>query len=169
MTIKFGVRFQSVRVGVRSLWRDLRAGELRLLMVAVTLAVGALTAVGFFADRIQSGLSRDARQLLGGDAVLASDQPTPPAVLAQAQAMGLKAVTSIGFPTMARADDAQGAASRLVALKAVEGDYPSLTTVTRGRVGLAGPLCNLGIGRTGRVYVVAAGVAWHAGQVKATT
>lgn len=51
----------------------------------------------------------------------------------------------------------------------VEGDYPSLTTVTRGRVGLAGPLCNLGIGRTGRVYVVAAGVAWHAGQVKATT
>jgi len=124
MTIKFGVRFQSVRVGVRSLWRDLRAGELRLLMVAVTLAVGALTAVGFFADRIQSGLSRDARQLLGGDAVLASDQPTPPAVLAQAQAMGLKAVTSIGFPTMARADDAQGAASRLVALKAVEGDYP---------------------------------------------
>ena len=83
MTIKFGVRFQSVRVGVRSLWRDLRAGELRLLMVAVTLAVGALTAVGFFADRIQSGLSRDARQLLGGDAVLASDQPTPPAVLAR--------------------------------------------------------------------------------------
>ena len=51
----------------------------------------------------------------------------------------------------------------------VEGDYPSLTTVTRGRVGLAGPLANLGIGRTGRVFVIAAGVAWHAGQVKATT
>ena len=51
----------------------------------------------------------------------------------------------------------------------VEGDYPSLTTVTRGRVGLAGPLANLGIGRTGRVFVIAAGVAWHAGQVKAVT
>lgn len=51
----------------------------------------------------------------------------------------------------------------------VEGDYPSLNTVAKGRVGLAGPLANLGIGRTGRVFVVAAGVAWHAGQVKSVT
>ena len=47
----------------RSLWRDLRAGDLRLLIVAVALAVAALTAVGFFADRIKGGLQRDARQL----------------------------------------------------------------------------------------------------------
>ena len=46
-----------VSLGLRSLWRDLRAGELRLLIVAVTLAVAALTAVGFFADRIK-GASR---------------------------------------------------------------------------------------------------------------
>ena len=45
-------------LGWRSLWRDLRSGELRLLMVAVTLAVAALTAVGFFADRLQGGLPR---------------------------------------------------------------------------------------------------------------
>jgi predicted lysophospholipase L1 biosynthesis ABC-type transport system permease subunit len=35
-------------------WRDFRAGELRLLMVAVMLAVAALTAVGFFADRLEA-------------------------------------------------------------------------------------------------------------------
>ena len=34
------------------------------------LAVAALTAVGFFADRINGGLARDARQLLGGDAIV---------------------------------------------------------------------------------------------------
>ena len=34
----------------RQTLRDLRAGELRLLVVAVMLAVAALTAVGFFAD-----------------------------------------------------------------------------------------------------------------------
>jgi putative ABC transport system permease protein len=38
------------QLGWRALWRDLRSGELRLLIVAVILAVAALTAVGFFAD-----------------------------------------------------------------------------------------------------------------------
>ncbi|MFM2253395.1 MAG: hypothetical protein RJB68_1732, partial [Pseudomonadota bacterium] len=51
-------------LGWRTLWRDVRSGELRLLILAVTLAVAALTAVGFFADRLQGGLQRDARQLL---------------------------------------------------------------------------------------------------------
>jgi putative ABC transport system permease protein len=45
----------------RQTLRDLRAGELRLLAVAVMLAVAALTAVGFFADRLNTGLARDAR------------------------------------------------------------------------------------------------------------
>src|SRR5205085_5222237 len=107
------------QLGWRTLWRDLRAGELRLLVVAVTLAVAALTAVGFFADRLKSGLQRDARQLLGGDAVLASDNPTPPVVLERARALGLKGTANFGFPTMARAPEAQGGASKLVALKAV--------------------------------------------------
>ncbi|MGE0674462.1 MAG: hypothetical protein AB7O64_15540, partial [Methylibium sp.] len=61
----------------RQLARDFRAGELRLLIVAVMLAVAALTAVGFFADRLNQGLARDARSLLGGDAIVASDQPAP--------------------------------------------------------------------------------------------
>ena len=67
------------QLGWRSLWRDWRAGELRLLVLPVTLAVAALTAVGFFADRVQNGLARDARALIGGDAVLSSDNLPPPA------------------------------------------------------------------------------------------
>ncbi|WBY03346.1 ABC transporter permease [Ramlibacter tataouinensis] len=112
------------RLGWRTLWRDLRAGELRLLIVAVTLAVAALTAVGFFADRLKGGLARDARQLLGGDAVVASDNPTPQAFLDRARSLGLQAATSVLFPTMARAPDERGGAARLVALKAVEPGYP---------------------------------------------
>ncbi|HEY8048103.1 MAG TPA: ABC transporter permease, partial [Ramlibacter sp.] len=82
------------RLGWRTLWRDLRAGELRLLIVAVTLAVAALTSVGFFADRLQGGLARDARQLLGGDAVVASDNPTPPSIVDKARELGLTAITT---------------------------------------------------------------------------
>ena len=68
----------------RQLWRDWRAGELRLLMLAVALAVAALCAVSFLSDRLDGGLRRDAAQLLGGDAVVASDQPTPAPLLALA-------------------------------------------------------------------------------------
>src|SRR5690606_15132204 len=68
---------------------DFRAGELRLLIVAVTLAVAALTAVGFSAARVNGGLARDAAQLLGGDAIVASDQPAPDEFTARAKAMGL--------------------------------------------------------------------------------
>ncbi len=108
-------------LGWRNLWRDLRAGELRLLIVSVTLAVAALTAVGFFADRLQAGLWRDARQLLGGDAVVVSDKPTPQAVLNEAERKGLVGNTSITFPTMARG---LNGASKLVALKVVTPGYP---------------------------------------------
>ncbi|MFM2254447.1 MAG: hypothetical protein RJB68_2784, partial [Pseudomonadota bacterium] len=100
------------------------SGELRLLILAVTLAVAALTAVGFFADRLQGGLQRDARQLLGGDAVISSDNKPPAAFEERARALGLQVVHTLGFPTMARASDAQGGAAKLVALKTVEAGYP---------------------------------------------
>lgn len=114
----------SFRLGWRTLWRDLRAGELRLLIVAVLLAVAALTAVGFFADRLKGGLQRDARQLIGGDAVLASDNPTPAPFIERARSLGLQTASTYGFPTMARASEEQGGAAKLVALKAVEAGYP---------------------------------------------
>jgi putative ABC transport system permease protein len=114
----------SIRLGWRTLWRDLRAGELRLLIIAVALAVAALTAVGFFADRLKGGLQRDARQLLGGDAVLSSDKAPSPAFTEKAKSLGLTTVTTLGFPTMGRASDAQGGASKLVALKSVAPGYP---------------------------------------------
>ena len=126
------MNFSFLRLAGRTLLRDLRAGELRLLIVAVTLAVAALTAVGFFADRLQGGLQRDALQLLGGDAVVASDAPTPAPFAQRAEALGLRTVRTLGFPTMARAADAQGGASKLVAFKSVEAGYP-----LRGRVTVA--------------------------------
>jgi putative ABC transport system permease protein len=118
------MKISFLKLGWRSLTRDLRAGELRLLMVAVTLAVAALTAVGFFADRLKGGLQRDARQMLGGDAVVASDNPIPPAFFLQIKTLGLKQVQTLSFPTMARAPDAAGAGTKLVSLKVVEPGYP---------------------------------------------
>jgi putative ABC transport system permease protein len=118
------------KLGWKTLLRDLRAGELRLLIVAVTLAVASLTAVGFFADRLKGGLERDALQLLGGDAVVRSDGPTPAAFAAKAQALGLQTVATVSFPTMARSRDEDGGASKLVAFKAVPEGYPLRGSMT---------------------------------------
>ncbi|TSE25235.1 hypothetical protein Tsedi_01481 [Tepidimonas sediminis] len=111
-------------LGWRALVRDARAGELTVLLLAIALAVAALSAVGFFADRLQGGLQRDARQLLGGDLVLRSDHPLPPEYAQQARALGLALTQHLTFPTMARADATQGGEVRLVSLKAVEPGYP---------------------------------------------
>ena len=110
----------------RTLWRDARAGELRLLVVAVALGVAALSSVSFLADRLNGGLQRDARQLLGGDVVVVSDQATPQHFVQRAKEEGLQGVTTLSFPTMARGQTKDGADanSRLVALKAVEAGYP---------------------------------------------
>lgn len=45
------------------------------------------------------------------------------------------------------------------------GSYPSLAIVRDGRSDLAGPLSQLGLGRDGVVYIIAAGKCWHAGPV----
>ena len=100
-------------------------------MLAVALAVAALCAVAFLSDRLDQGLRRDAAQLLGGDAVVASDQPTPQPFVDLAAGLKLATVRSAHFPSMARAEEAQGGESRLVAVKAVSDGYP-----LRGRITL---------------------------------
>lgn len=112
------------RLGWRTLWRDVRAGELRLLVVAVLLAVAALSSVAFFANRLAGALQRDAAQLLGGDVVVSSDQPLPAVFAEKARALGLRSARTQTFPTMARAEQTRGGAGRLVTLKAVSAGYP---------------------------------------------
>src|ERR1700755_1752407 len=117
------------RLAGRQVWRDLVAGELKLLLWAVVLAVGALTAVGFFADRMRSGLARDAAQLLGGDAVVLGDKPLAPAFTQEALRRGFVVGQAANFPSMARAGAAQGGAAKLAAVKAVDAAYPLRGTI----------------------------------------
>ena len=47
---------------------------------------------------------------------------------------------------------------------AASGDMPSLRLLITGRADCPGPLCNVGLARSGTVYVIAAGRANHAGK-----
>jgi len=105
----------------RDIWRDLRQTELKLLALSVVLGVAALSAVTLLSDRLLAGMQRDAASLLGGDVVVVSDQPPPESFEREARALGLRAVTSLSFPTMARNVQGEG---RLVALKSAQKGYP---------------------------------------------
>ena len=120
-----------LRLGFRAFVRDWRAGELRLLLLALLIAVAAITSVDFLADRTGQVLERDAAQMLGGDLVLRSAQSLPEAFSAQAQEAGLAVGHMMQFPSMAM----HGDASTLVSLKAVDGAYP-----LRGAMHIAGSL-----------------------------
>ena len=74
----------------RLLGREMRSGELRLLFAALVVAVAAVTAVGFFADRVRHGLERQARQMMGGDLVLIADHPWSASHARQAAGLGLQ-------------------------------------------------------------------------------
>ena len=67
----------NIRLAWRLLMRDLRAGELTLLAVALIVAVAGATTVGFFTDRVGLALNRQANQLLGADLVLSNDRELP--------------------------------------------------------------------------------------------
>jgi putative ABC transport system permease protein len=104
--------------------RDWRAGQLRFLLIALTVAVAALSATGFFIDRLRSGLERDAHQLLGADVVVSADLPVREEWRAQAIRRGLLLTDTITFPSMAQAGEGEQSSSVLAALKAVGPGYP---------------------------------------------
>ncbi|TYB50224.1 N-acetylmuramoyl-L-alanine amidase [Nonomuraea sp. PA05] len=57
--------------------------------------------------------------------------------------------------------EVQGVVCHHTAGPAAGGDYPSLKVVRDGRPGLDGPLSQYGLGRSGTIYVIAAGRCWH--------
>ncbi len=107
-------------LSLRMLRRDLRAGELGLLLVALVIAVASLTSVGFFTDRVAQALKREANQLLGGDLVLVSDHSLDPAYRAEAARRGLKSAVSATFTSMASLGDG----AQLAGVKVVENGHP---------------------------------------------
>jgi putative ABC transport system permease protein len=108
--------------------RDWRAGELRILGLALVVAVTAVTSVAFFADRVRQGLVRDAHQLLGADVLLVADKPWPGEVRDEIARRGLAVAEATWFISMTR----HGETAHLTGVKAVTGNYP-----LRGRMRIA--------------------------------
>ena len=134
---------------LRMLARDWRTGELRILALALVIAVASVTSVAFFADRVRQALIRDAHQLLGADLVLAADHPWKTDLRDEIARRGLRFAESTTFISMAR----HGAAAQLSGVNAVSDGYP-----LRGRLRTA-PALNVpdapadGVPRSGSVWL----------------
>ena len=137
-----------IRLAWRLLGRELRAGELRLLFVALLLAVAAVTAVGFFTGRVRLALTQESHQLLGGDLVVVADHPLPPRYAREAGQSGLQVAETRLFPSMVMANGL----AQLADIKAVSGNYP-----LRGRLAVAGQIGEAGKAVSGGP---AAGSVW---------
>ena len=128
-------RASALRLSFLLLWRDLLARELNLLLVALLVAVAAVTTVGFFVDRLDRALNEQALHLLGGDLVLRADRPIPEDWTRKARALGLRVAHTASFPSMAMAESSTAAAdaededealppTQLASVLAVSHDYP---------------------------------------------
>ncbi len=137
---------------LRLLAAELGAAQLGLIWLALVLAATALSGVGFVAQRLHSGLQRDAARLLGGQLLLRSDHALPAEFARRARADGLRGARVELFASMALGVGAQ-ARSQLVVVKAVGPGYPLL-----GHVRLRAPapgmaLPDTPIPRPGTVWV----------------
>jgi putative ABC transport system permease protein len=109
-----------LKLAVRLLLRDWRAGELRVLLLALLIAVTATSAIGFFADRLQRGMVVQSADLVGADLVLRSPRPVAPDWLKQARSSGLRAIQTLEFPSVVL----HGDNLQLSDIKAVVPGYP---------------------------------------------
>jgi len=150
----------TLRLALRMLGRDWHAGELRVLIAALVLAVASVGTVGFFTDRVKVALTRQANLLLGGDLLLSADRPLPDDYAREARARGLAVVPAIKFNSMVQAATGPGAADAVLAdVKAVAAGYP-----LRGAITLADPSLPEGITAAG---IPPPGEAWIDGRLAA--
>lgn len=110
----------SLLLSLKLLRRDWRAGEWRVLLLALVLAVGSLATVGLFADRVRQALQQQAQSLIGADLRITSTRPLPTDYRNAAEAKGLRAVQSRTFPSMV----AHNEQVLLSEVQAVEVGYP---------------------------------------------
>ncbi len=140
---------------MRSFGRELRSGEVIVLLAAVALAVAALTAVGFLTDRIGRAVARQANEVLAADLRLRSPDPLPSRWRVVAVEHGLKTAETQRFPSVVFAGDL----SVLVAIKGVSDNYP-----LRGHVRIADSL----FGEQRVVdHIPASGTIWADGAILA--
>lgn len=118
----------ALMLALRSLGREWRSGELGVLLLALAVAVAALTGVGFLVNRISLAVERQATEVLAADLRLESPQPIGEAAVVEATRRGLQLARSTTVTTVVF----RGELSQLTNLRFVSSAYPLRGVVKLG-------------------------------------
>lgn len=139
---------RALAIALRALSREWRSGELGVLLLALAIAVSALTAVGFVVSRVSAAVDLQASEVLAADLRLESPSPLAEGYLAEAHRRGLATATSIGTLSVVF----HGDASQLTAVRAVSDAYPLRGVVTTAASAFGTPTPAHGIPAPGEVW-----------------
>lgn len=112
-------------MGLRLLYRDWRGGDITVLLVALVLAVGIVTGLGVFSERLGRAITAQSTSMLGADLVIESPRPLDPELWTLAEAEGLARSHTISFASMVSVDDR----FQISTVKVVDGQYPLKGTI----------------------------------------
>ena len=111
---------RSINFVLVNFYRDLRAGNLTLLLFSLIIAVSSISCISFLSDRVKQSLDKDMQSSLGADRRLVSDRPIPGKWIVLADKLGVDWAQGTRFPSMIIHQDS----SKLVSVKAVTKNYP---------------------------------------------
>lgn len=107
-------------LSMKLLRRDFASGELRILAMALTLAVTLVTSVALFVDRLHGGIVNESGRFLAADRVLQSPFPVDARLLDKARSLSLQQAQTLTFQTMVMVGDNM----QLASVKAASAEYP---------------------------------------------
>ncbi|WP_035361099.1 ABC transporter permease [Acinetobacter calcoaceticus] len=102
------------------LLQSFRTGGLYLLIIALSLAISATTALKFSNDQVKNAVSLQASQMLGADLVLSNNEPIEQSWKKRAEQLGFKQTNVTMFSSMAHTQDQ----FVMVNVKAIEPLFP---------------------------------------------
>jgi putative ABC transport system permease protein len=110
-------------------WRDSRRNRSRLLLFtsSIVLGIAAIVAVYSFKDNLQRDIDQQAKELTGADLIVESRKPVSKMTNRMLDTLGDNRAEERTFASMVYFVKGQG--SRLVQMKALQGDFPYYGTI----------------------------------------
>jgi len=110
----------SIIMALRMLRREWRAGDLRIVIVALVVATTCMVSVASFTDRLHQAIQTQGSELLAADLVVRASTPIPPSWFQRAHDNGIQTAKTLSFRSVVMGPKS----TRLAEIKAVSDDYP---------------------------------------------